>query len=115
MYEYQCTRCQRRVEKIQSYSAEPLTVCESCGGPLEKLISAAAIQFKGTGWYVTDYAKKSSAASSSPSGEGKSGGKSEGGESQAGAAKADSAAAPPAGGSPAPAAGPPAAKTSESK
>lgn len=59
LYEYQCQRCQRRVEKIQSFTAEPLTTCEACGGPLERLISAPAIQFKGSGWYVTDYAKKS--------------------------------------------------------
>ena len=90
MYEYQCTLCQRRIEKIQSFSAEPLRVCESCGGPLEKLISASAIQFKGTGWYVTDYAKKSSAAASSSSSESKAGGKSEGGEGKA-ESKTDSA------------------------
>ncbi len=65
LYEYQCTRCHKRVEKIQSFSAEPLTVCEACGGELEKLISAPAIQFKGTGWYVTDY-KKSGGPSTEP-------------------------------------------------
>lgn len=59
LYEYECQRCKRRVEKIQSFTAPPLTTCEACGGPLEKLISAPAIQFKGSGWYVTDYAKKS--------------------------------------------------------
>ena len=64
LYEYQCTRCGQRVEKIQSFSAEPLTICESCGGPLEKLISAPAIQFKGSGWYVTDYASKAGSAAS---------------------------------------------------
>lgn len=58
LYEYQCQQCGRRIEKIQSFSAEPLTTCEVCGGALEKLISAPAIQFKGSGWYVTDYAKK---------------------------------------------------------
>jgi len=57
MYEYECTQCHRRVEKIQSFSSEPLTVCERCGGHLERLISAPAIQFKGSGWYVNDYAK----------------------------------------------------------
>lgn len=59
LYEYECQKCHRRVEKIQSFSAAPLTTCEHCGGPLEKLISAPAIQFKGSGWYVTDYAKSS--------------------------------------------------------
>jgi putative FmdB family regulatory protein len=57
MYEYECAQCHRRVEKIQSFSSEPLTVCAHCGGHLEKLISAPAIQFKGSGWYVNDYAK----------------------------------------------------------
>ncbi len=65
LYEYQCTRCHKRVEKIQSFSAEPLTVCEACGGELEKLISAPAIQFKGTGWYVTDYKKSGGAPAES--------------------------------------------------
>lgn len=80
LYEYECTQCHRRVEKIQSFSADPLVTCGSCGGPLEKLISAPAIQFKGSGWYVTDYAKKSGAV---PGGrnDGKDGGKSENGDS----------------------------------
>ena len=64
LYEYQCTLCGKRVEVIQSFSAEPLTTCEACQGPLEKLISASAFQFKGSGWYITDYSKKSSPASS---------------------------------------------------
>ena len=59
LYEYQCTSCGKRVEKIQSLKAEPLKVCEACGGSLERLISAPAIQFKGSGWYITDYARKS--------------------------------------------------------
>ncbi|MGH9413893.1 MAG: FmdB family zinc ribbon protein [Terriglobales bacterium] len=68
LYEYECQSCHRRVEKIQSFSAEPLTICQFCGGRLEKLISAPAIQFKGTGWYVTDYAHSntSQAASHEP-------------------------------------------------
>jgi putative FmdB family regulatory protein len=51
------------VEKIQKFSDLPLTTCESCKGKLQRLVSSAAIQFKGSGWYVTDYAKKSSVAS----------------------------------------------------
>ncbi|MGN6593994.1 MAG: FmdB family zinc ribbon protein [Terriglobales bacterium] len=62
LYEYECSRCHKRLEKIQSFSAEPLRECPHCGGPLEKLISAPAIQFKGSGWYVTDYAKSGSSA-----------------------------------------------------
>ncbi len=55
------------MERIQKFSDSPLTVCPHCGGELEQLISAAAIQFKGSGWYVSDYAKKSSSPASSKS------------------------------------------------
>jgi putative FmdB family regulatory protein len=48
------------MERIQKFSDSPLTVCPHCGGELEQLLSAPAIQFKGSGWYVNDYAKKSS-------------------------------------------------------
>jgi putative FmdB family regulatory protein len=67
LYEYECKKCKRRMEKIRKFSDPPLTVCEKCGGKLEQLISSPAIQFKGAGWYVTDYAKKSSVPSSSSS------------------------------------------------
>jgi len=67
LYEYECVKCGRRTEKIQKFSDSPLTKCESCGGRLERLISSPAIQFKGSGWYVTDYAKPSSAAASKDS------------------------------------------------
>src|SRR5438876_12157456 len=59
LYEYQCPRC-GRFELIQKFSDSPLTVCPTCGSEVQKLPSAPAIQFKGTGWYVTDYARKSS-------------------------------------------------------
>jgi len=65
LYEYECKNCHHRVEKIQSFSARHIKKCPDCGGPLEQVISAPAVQFKGSGWYVTDYAKKSAAASSS--------------------------------------------------
>jgi putative FmdB family regulatory protein len=69
LYEYQCTKCGHRFEKIQKFSDRPVTKCPECGGRVEQTISAPAVQFKGSGWYVTDYAKKSSAtASSSDSG-----------------------------------------------
>jgi putative FmdB family regulatory protein len=67
LYEYQCKKCGKRMEKIRKFSDPPLTVCESCGGKLEQLLSSPAIQFKGSGWYVTDYAKKSPASSSGSS------------------------------------------------
>ena len=60
LYEYQCeAENGRRFEIIQKFSDEILTVCPTCGGPVRKLISSPAIQFKGSGFYITDYAKKS--------------------------------------------------------
>ena len=58
LYEYQCDR-DGRFEVIRKFSDPPLKKCPTCGGPVQRLPSAPAIQFKGTGWYVTDYAKKS--------------------------------------------------------
>jgi putative FmdB family regulatory protein len=61
LYEYECESCTNRFEKIQKYSDPPPETCPKCGkGPVRKLFSSPAIQFKGTGWYITDYAKKSS-------------------------------------------------------
>jgi putative FmdB family regulatory protein len=60
LYEYQCDACHHRFERIQKFSDPPVATCPSCAGPVRKLISSPAIQFKGTGWYITDYAKKSS-------------------------------------------------------
>jgi putative FmdB family regulatory protein len=65
LYEYQCKKCHHRFEKIQKFSDAQPKKCPKCGGALEQLISAPAVQFKGSGWYVTDYAKKSSAPASS--------------------------------------------------
>ena len=65
LYEYQCRKCGAKVEKIQKFADPPLTKCEKCGGQLERLLSSPAIQFKGSGWYVTDYARKSSTPSGS--------------------------------------------------
>jgi len=59
LYEYQCTKCKRRMEKIESVHGPHLKKCPHCGGKVERLQSAPAIQFKGSGWYVTDYAGKS--------------------------------------------------------
>jgi len=57
LYEYKCNRCGRTFEVRQKFSDEPLSVHEDCGGEVERLISAPALQFKGTGWYVTDYGR----------------------------------------------------------
>jgi putative FmdB family regulatory protein len=64
LYEYQCKKCGHRFEKIQKFSDRMVKKCPDCGGPVEQMISAPAVQFKGSGWYVTDYAKKSSSPGS---------------------------------------------------
>jgi putative FmdB family regulatory protein len=60
LYEYQCEKCAHRFEVIQKFSDAPIDVCPKCGGPVVKLLSSPAIQFKGSGWYITDYAKSGS-------------------------------------------------------
>jgi len=65
LYEYECKKCHHRFERIQKYSDPHVKKCPDCGGKVEQVVSAPAVQFKGSGWYVTDYAKKSSAGSSS--------------------------------------------------
>jgi putative FmdB family regulatory protein len=62
IYEYQCTACNERHEIIQRFSDAPVTVCPKCGGDMKKLISSPAIQFKGSGFYKTDYPSSSSSA-----------------------------------------------------
>ncbi|HXY13457.1 MAG TPA: FmdB family zinc ribbon protein [Terriglobales bacterium] len=59
LYEYQCEKCNHRFERIQKFSDPHVKKCPKCGGPVEQLLSPPAVQFKGSGWYVTDYAKKS--------------------------------------------------------
>lgn len=76
IYEYQCSDCGQRVEKMQKVSDAPLTVCDNCGGKLEKQWSLSGFQFKGEGWYVTDYSGKKGDAAKSENGE-KSAGTSE--------------------------------------
>jgi putative FmdB family regulatory protein len=68
LYEYQCEACGNRFEKIQKFSDPLVDVCPKCGGPVHKLMSSPAIQFKGTGWYITDYAKKDGGARDAKSG-----------------------------------------------
>ncbi len=58
IYEYECQKCGKRFEKIQSFSDPAVKKCIHCGNSVHKVISASAIRFKGTGWYVTDYARK---------------------------------------------------------
>jgi len=69
LYEYQCETCEHRFEKIQKFTDPPPDCCPKCGGPVRKLFSSPAIQFKGSGFYITDYAKKSSEGQSGSSAE----------------------------------------------
>lgn len=58
LYEYRCTSCGEHVEVLQRIGEAPLKVCPRCQGPMEKVLSAPALQFRGSGWYITDYARK---------------------------------------------------------
>lgn len=108
LYEYQCDDCGHRFELIRKFSDAPVSACPTCAGRVRKLISSPAFQFKGTGWYVTDYARKPApddapAESKKSSEDGKTGSKDKpaaAGESKQPAAAAGSgskSAAPPAG------------------
>lgn len=72
LYEYKCEGCGETFEVIQKFADEPLTVHEKCGGPVHRLLSAPAFQFKGSGWYVTDYAKGNSSGPKHDSAKGES-------------------------------------------
>src|SRR5262249_6087208 len=67
IYEYRCRKCNRTFEVIQKFSDDPLTTHKDCGGDVERLISSPALQFKGSGWYITDYARKDSGAANGKS------------------------------------------------
>ena len=84
LYEYQCRKCGHRFERIQKFSDPEVKKCPECDGRVERLLSAPAVQFKGSGWYVTDYARKGGAR--------KSEGKSESSSDGAGSAKSESTA-----------------------
>lgn len=86
LYEYQCEKCGKTFEVIQKFSDAPVETHEECGGHVHRLLSAPALQFKGSGWYVTDYAHGSSAHSKS---EGKTEGKTES-KTETGPASAES-------------------------
>ena len=87
LYEYQCDSCGHRFEVIQKFSDAPITVCPECGGPVQKLLSSPAIQFKGSGFYLTDYGR---GTGTKPEGASKAG-KPDGGAASADGAKADGA------------------------
>ena len=90
LYEYKCEACGHRFEKIVKFSDPPLDACPKCGGKVEKLLSSPAFQFKGSGWYITDYAKKSSSDGSSGKGESEKGSSSSS-ETKSDSTKADKA------------------------
>lgn len=77
LYEYKCESCSHRFERIQKFSDPPVDTCPQCGGEVRKLLSSPAIQFKGSGWYITDYARKDSGKES-----GSKSGKSDSGKSE---------------------------------
>ncbi len=90
LYEYECETCSHRFEVIQKFSDAPIAVCPKCGGPVQKLLSSPAIQFKGSGFYLTDYGRGTGSKSDSANtkaGKADSGATSGGGDS---AAKSDS-------------------------
>jgi putative FmdB family regulatory protein len=99
LYEYECPK-DGVFERIRKFSDPPLAACPSCGGPIEKLASAPAIQFKGTGWYVTDYARKSSGEGKEKAGKesAKDGGKDKGAGGESGKDKSGPSAAKEGGG-----------------
>ena len=76
LYEYQCKACDAKIEVIQKFADAPISVCPSCGGEMKKLISSPAIQFKGSGFYITDYSKGNSGSNTEPVGAPSSEGKS---------------------------------------
>ncbi len=68
LYEYECSSCHHRFEKIESFDAEEEKPCPKCGSVAKRVLAPSAIQFKGSGWYVTDYARKNSAPPPAPAG-----------------------------------------------
>jgi putative FmdB family regulatory protein len=111
--EYECQACHRRIEKIKSFSAPPETVCPHCGGELHQTLSAPAVQFKGSGWYVSDYARAGSTKKSADSAKDSSGdsGKRDSGSADVSASAEKSAAKDSAGSSTAPESSTASAKT----
>jgi putative FmdB family regulatory protein len=93
LYEYKCLKCGRHTDKIESVAGPHLKKCPHCGGRVESVITAPAIQFKGSGWYVTDYAGKSTdggSKESKPAGDGKEGAGKEAGAKDGGAKESSS-------------------------
>lgn len=94
LYEYQCEACGHRFEVIQKFSDAPITQCPTCAGPVAKLLSSPAIQFKGSGWYITDYARSGSSGGTVAQGKNESGGSSASSATETGTSPAPAASAP---------------------
>ncbi|HYL05070.1 MAG TPA: FmdB family zinc ribbon protein, partial [Thermoanaerobaculia bacterium] len=86
LYEYQCTECGKKTEVLQRFADAPLAACPACGGAVKKMVSSPAFQFKGSGWYVTDYARKGGPGASGEAGGSDKGDKASGAEGTGGAA-----------------------------
>ncbi|MBI4454668.1 MAG: zf-TFIIB domain-containing protein [Acidobacteria bacterium] len=91
LYEYRCSKCGDTFEIIQKFSDLPLETCSKCGGKVQKLLSSPAIQFKGTGWYVTDYSRKNGESVNSKSKVGEPGKDASSGNINGGKPSSDSA------------------------
>jgi putative FmdB family regulatory protein len=94
IYEYECETCHDRFEVMQKFSDKPRKKCVKCGGPIHKILSAPALVFKGTGWYVTDYAsperKRAQKADAGGNGNGKGSGNSSSGSASSTASSTSS-------------------------
>lgn len=109
LYEYECDSCGHRFEVIQKFSDPLVDTCPKCGKTVRKLISSPAIQFKGTGWYITDYAKKDSTAA------GKTGGSDKGGSEKSESSGSTESSSTPAASTPAAPASTPSSTPASSK
>jgi putative FmdB family regulatory protein len=97
IYEYKCLNCQETFEVMQKFSDQPLAVHDKCGGTVERLLSSPALQFKGSGWYITDYAKGGGKSSGNGSGKEQGGDtKTESKSDSSSTAKSDSTSSAPA-------------------
>lgn len=99
IYEYKCNSCGKTFEKMEKFSDAPLTTHDECGGAVERLISAPALQFKGTGWYITDYAKSNGTSPAKNGAESKKDSASDSKSESSSSAKTPAAPAPAASGS----------------
>jgi putative FmdB family regulatory protein len=111
LYEYECTACHQRTEKIQKFSDPEITTCPKCGGVLERVLSAPAIAFKGGGWYADGYGN----AKPAPSGPSESGGSSEGASSSSESKPSSDSSSPASTPAAAPASAPAAAPSAPAK